>query len=69
VTGTYLHGIFACGAVRRSLLAWLAEHAGRPVHPAWGENRPRGWRWDRLADIVAASLDMKAIGRLVGGAR
>jgi hypothetical protein len=23
-------------------------------------------RWDRLADIVAGALDVKAIGRLVG---
>jgi adenosylcobyric acid synthase len=69
VTGTYLHGIFACDAVRRSLLVWLAERAGRPAHPGWGQGRARGWRWDRLADVVAASLDMKAIGQLVGGAR
>lgn len=69
VTGTYLHGIFACGAVRRSLLAWLSARAGRATNPGWGEGRPQGWRWDRLADIVAASLDIKAIGELVGSAR
>jgi len=69
VTGTYLHGVFACGAVRRSLLAWLADRAGRPILPGWGESRPQAWRWDRLADIVAASLDMKAIVQLVGGVR
>jgi adenosylcobyric acid synthase len=65
VTGTYLHGIFASGAVRRSLLTWLAARDGRAAHPGWGEARSRAGRWDRLADIVAASLDIRAIDRLV----
>ncbi len=66
VTGTYLHGLFASGAVRRSLLTWLAARAGRAADPGWGEGRSRAARWDRLADIVTASLDLRAIGRLVG---
>jgi adenosylcobyric acid synthase len=66
VTGTYLHGIFASGAVRRSLLAWLAARAGRPAHPEWGEGGARPRRWDRLADVVAASVDVETISRLVG---
>jgi adenosylcobyric acid synthase len=66
VTGTYLHGLFASGAVRRSLLTWLAARAGRAADPGWGEARSRAARWDRLADIVTASLDLPAIGRLVG---
>jgi len=69
VTGTYLHGLFASGPVRRSLLAWLAARVARAPHPSWGEPRPRAARWDRLADIVEASLDIEAIGRLVGSAR
>ncbi len=68
VTGTYLHGIFASGPVRRSLLAWLAARAGRPAHPGWGEAGARPRRWDRLADVVAGSIDVKAISRLVGRA-
>ena len=68
VTGTYLHGIFASGAVRRSLLAWLAARAGRPAHPGWGAAGARPRRWDRLADVAAASIDIKAISRLVGRA-
>ena len=68
VTGTYLHGIFASGAVRRSLLAWLAARAGRPAHPGWGAAGVRPRRWDRLADVVAGSLDVEAISRLVGRA-
>jgi adenosylcobyric acid synthase len=68
VTGTYLHGLLACGAVRRALLTWLAVRGGRPVDPTWGAAGSRAARWDRLADVVAASLDVKAIGRLVGRA-
>ena len=67
-TGTYLHGISASGAVRRSLLAWLAARAGRPAHPGWGEAGARPRRWDRLADVVVASVDVKTISRLVGRA-
>ncbi len=68
VTGTYLHGIFASGAIRRSLLAWLAARAGRPTHPRWGEAGSRPRRWDRLADIVAGAVDLKTLGTLVGRA-
>jgi len=60
--------LFASGAVRRSLLAWLAARAGRPAHPGWGAAGARPRRWDRLADVVAASIDVKAISRLVGRA-
>jgi adenosylcobyric acid synthase len=68
VTGTYLHGLLASGPVRRALLTWLAARAGRPADPTWGAAGSRAGRWDRLADVVAASLDVKAIGRLVGRA-
>jgi adenosylcobyric acid synthase len=66
VTGTYLHGILASGAVRRALLGWLAARAGRAPRPEWGESGSRGARWDRLADIVARTVDVKAVGELVG---
>ena len=69
VTGSYLHGVFASGALRRSLLGWLAMRAGRPAHPAWGATRPRSERWDRLADVVAGSVNLEAIGKLVGDVR
>jgi adenosylcobyric acid synthase len=68
VTGTSLHGIFASGALRRSLLVWLAVRAGRAVDPRWGQAGSRPQRWDRLADIVAGAIDVKAIGALVGRA-
>ena len=66
MTGTYLHGLFESGAVRRALLDWLAARAGRAGRPDWGEMGSRRDRWDRLADVVAGALDVKAIGRLVG---
>ena len=66
VTGTYLHGIFASGAMRRALLTWLAARGGRAADPRWGEADARPRRWDRLADIVGGALDVKAIGALIG---
>jgi adenosylcobyric acid synthase len=68
VTGTYLHGLLASGALRRALLTWLAARAGHPADPAWGAAGSRAWRWDRLADVVGGSVDVKTIGRLVGRA-
>jgi adenosylcobyric acid synthase len=68
VTGTCLHGIFASGAMRRSLLTWLATRGGYPVDARWGQAGSRPHRWDRLADIVAGAVDVKAIGALVGRA-
>jgi adenosylcobyric acid synthase len=66
VTGTYLHGIFQSGAARRALLGWLAARSGSAVRPEWGQGDTARGRWDRLADIVAGALDVKAVGRLVG---
>jgi adenosylcobyric acid synthase len=68
VTGTYLHGIFASGAIRRSLLGWLAARRGRPAHPRWGEAGSRPQRWERLADLVAGAVDVTTLGSLVGRA-
>jgi adenosylcobyric acid synthase len=66
VTGTYLHGVLSGGAVRRALLGWLAARARRAAHPEWGSAMPRRARWDRLADIVAAAVDVGAVGKLLG---
>src|SRR5437867_4074488 len=64
VVGTYLHGLFADGALRRSLLCLLAELRGRPVDARWGA--PDADRYERLADIVGGALDMPAIAKLAG---
>ena len=42
-----------------------AAQADAPL-PEWGDSGSRGGRWDRLADIVAGSVDVQAIGKLVG---
>jgi adenosylcobyric acid synthase len=68
VAGTYLHGVFASGAMRRALLGWLADRAARAADPRWGADDARPNRWDRLADAVGPTLDLKAIGALVGRA-
>lgn len=64
VAGTYVHGLLADGTARRQLLQWLAHRAGRPADPAWGSSPSPAVRYDRLADAVAAALDLKAIARL-----
>jgi len=64
VVGTYLHGLFANGPVRRSLLDVLAERRGRPADPRWGA--PGADRYERLADLVGRALDMDAIAKLAG---
>jgi len=66
VLGTYLHGLFANGALRRALLAHLASRRHIQADPRWGTSPSAAERYDRLADIVAAACDLSAIGKLVG---
>jgi adenosylcobyric acid synthase len=66
VVGTYLHGVLADDRLRGAFLTHLAARRGVPPHPAWGARRPAGQRYERLADIVGAALDLGAIGRWVG---
>ncbi len=66
VVGTYLHGLFANDGLRRALLEHLAERRGLAVDPRWGTPSSASERYDRLADVVAASCDLDAIGKLVG---
>jgi len=65
VVGTYLHGIFASPALRRALLAALAQRKGITPDPRWGTPESSGARYDRLADAVAATLDVAALAKLV----
>ncbi len=66
VVGTYLHGLFVNDALRRALLLHLAACRGLTPDPRWGTPSGASERYDRLADIVAASCDLGAIGKLVG---
>jgi adenosylcobyric acid synthase len=65
VLGTYLHGIFASAALRRALLAALAHRKGIAPDRRWGTPEAPGARYDRLADAVAAALDLSALAKLV----
>ncbi|MEX2228141.1 MAG: cobyric acid synthase CobQ, partial [Dehalococcoidia bacterium] len=64
VVGTYLHGLFASDGLRRALLHVLARRRGADVDTAWGAPVPDPY--DRLAGLVAPSLDLRAIGALAG---
>jgi adenosylcobyric acid synthase len=63
VLGTYVHGCFASGPLRRALLTAAAARRGVAPDPRWGADT-RADRYDRLADRVAAALDLDALGRL-----
>jgi len=65
VVGTYVHGFFDRHGLRRRLLAWLAERKGETL----GAGEPafdRQQAYDRLAEVVRGSLDMRLIYQLVG---
>jgi adenosylcobyric acid synthase len=63
VVGTYLHGCLSSGALRRALLTPVAARRGVVPDPRWGA-AVLADRYDRLADRVAASLDLEALGRI-----
>jgi len=66
VIGTYLHGIFANSPLRAALLGWLASRKGRAPDARWGSSESAAARYDRLADAVAAAIDVKAVAALAG---
>ena len=66
VIGTYLHGLFANAAFRGAVLRALAERKGVRADPRWGTPRSRVEDYDRLADLVSASVDVAAVANLVG---
>ena len=71
VMGTYLHGLFHNGGLRRALLGNLARSKGveMPHHagPSGGElTQFRDGEYDRLAVLVRDSLDMDLVYRTVG---
>ena len=60
VVGTYLHGFLDRPALRRRVLEWLAERRGaRLLQQAPAFDRERAY--DRLADVVRRSLDMRLV--------
>jgi adenosylcobyric acid synthase len=65
VQGTYLHGLFANGSIRRAVLTHLARRRDLPADPRWGAPPPTD-PYDRLADVIEGAVDAVAIARLVG---
>jgi adenosylcobyric acid synthase len=63
VAGTYLHGCFSSGALRRALLTAAAKRRGVAPDPRWGADGLAD-RYDLLADRVAAVLDLDVVARL-----
>lgn len=64
VWGSYLHGVFDSDAFRHALLDGLRREAGLPAMDGISWNM--GPELDRVADVVAASLDMAAVEALIG---
>lgn len=61
--GSYMHGIFANGALRRGFLmslGWEPEESGE------SEEVLREREFDRIADAVEEALDMDALDRMIG---
>ncbi len=64
IAGTYFHGLFDNDALRHAMLSNLA--ARKNVTRSDAARFDRDSMYDRLADVVRASLDMSAIYRLIG---
>lgn len=64
IAGTYFHGLFDNDALRHAMLSNLA--ARKNVTRSDAARFDRDPMYDRLADVVRASLDMSAIYRLIG---
>jgi adenosylcobyric acid synthase len=68
IVGTTLHGLFEADGFRASVLRWVAGLSGRPdaVIPGQvGFRAARMARLDRIADVLEASIDLKALFALI----
>ena len=63
VFGTYVHGIFDAGHIAADIAATLARRKGVTLPPAGTATfrELREQEYDKLADLVRSSLDMKAV--------
>ena len=65
VLGTYLHGLFHNGELRRSVLNELARRKGVSL-PTAANDLDLDLEYDRLAEWVRSSLDMDLVYRMAG---
>lgn len=68
VWGTYIHGIFDDDGFRRHLINWLKQRKGLNISeqaPALSAVELRQREYDRLADLVRRSLNMKLVYELL----
>jgi len=66
VMGSYLHGLFENGSLRRALVHWLADRRGIPVPGGDGAVAARDAEYDRLADTLRHHLDLGALLSILG---
>ncbi len=68
VLGTYIHGLFHNGGLRRAMLAELARRKGVALPSSAGEGAvgEMDAEFDKLADWVRASLDLNRIYAMTG---
>ena len=69
VWGTYMHGVFDNDGFRRRFLHRITKKENIPIKKAVGDfeyNTFKEEHYDKLADLVRNSLDMKLIYKLVG---
>jgi adenosylcobyric acid synthase len=67
VVGTMIHGLFENPALRRSLIAALRLKKGLPTaSAAHTASAVAEDEFDRLADVLRESLDMKMLSGLIG---
>lgn len=68
VCGTYIHGVFDSESIRRSLIELLCERKGidcdKVMETSYEEYKEA--QYDKLADIIRESLDMRAIYNMLG---
>lgn len=64
IFGTYVHGLFENESVKQSILKYLADRKGVRL----GKYAPfdKQGEYDRLADVVRTSLDMKLVYEMCG---
>jgi adenosylcobyric acid synthase len=65
IMGTYVHGMFHNGELRRNILKSIAARKGVSL-PSGGRDFSQSAEYDKLADVVRSSLDIDELYRVAG---